>query len=270
MVLAFDIFVKQLRTTEPDFATFFTNHVASSLHRFWAAAFPKDYKEFKYDREWVSEYRDEIDFTMGKFNLFFTELVYFLEEHPDYVLWVTSSMGQDATIAEPLETQLYVVDLAKFMDALGVASGEWSQRASMAPTISVYVVDHKVEQFRTALDLLSIDGHPVEYDEQVKGFFSLSFGQANLDSKSFYAVLQGRRVDFDQLGLGNVKIEDKTNTNAYHVPTGSLLVYDPKDRSSKEGRTRVSTLEIAPAILKNFSVEVPPYMVSSSEIVAAK
>lgn len=41
-VLAFDIFMKQLESTRPGFATFFTNHVASSMHRYWAAAFPGD------------------------------------------------------------------------------------------------------------------------------------------------------------------------------------------------------------------------------------
>ena len=36
--LAFDIFINFLQSTKPAFATFFTNHVASSMHRFWAAA----------------------------------------------------------------------------------------------------------------------------------------------------------------------------------------------------------------------------------------
>ncbi|MBK7856408.1 MAG: hypothetical protein IPJ79_17300 [Bacteroidetes bacterium] len=35
MVLAFDVFMKQLKNTKPEFCTFFTNHVASSMHRYW-------------------------------------------------------------------------------------------------------------------------------------------------------------------------------------------------------------------------------------------
>jgi len=42
-VLGFDIFREALRTMEPDFATFFTNHAAATLHRYWAAASPRDY-----------------------------------------------------------------------------------------------------------------------------------------------------------------------------------------------------------------------------------
>jgi hypothetical protein len=45
-VLGFDLFFKQLEITKPDFATFFTNHVASSMHRYWAATFPGDYEKF--------------------------------------------------------------------------------------------------------------------------------------------------------------------------------------------------------------------------------
>src|SRR5262249_41330694 len=41
--LAFDLFLKQLREKTPAFATFFTNHVASSMHRYWPATFPEDY-----------------------------------------------------------------------------------------------------------------------------------------------------------------------------------------------------------------------------------
>ena len=42
-VLAFDVFMTQLKRTTPDFSTFFTNHVASAMHRYWAAAYPADY-----------------------------------------------------------------------------------------------------------------------------------------------------------------------------------------------------------------------------------
>jgi hypothetical protein len=37
-VLEFDIFMHQLEATRPDFSTFFTNHVASSMHRYWCAS----------------------------------------------------------------------------------------------------------------------------------------------------------------------------------------------------------------------------------------
>ena len=42
-VMTADVYVKQLRATTPQFSSFFTNHVASAMHRYWAAAYPGDY-----------------------------------------------------------------------------------------------------------------------------------------------------------------------------------------------------------------------------------
>ena len=41
--LNFDVFKRLLYTKKPSFSTFFTNHVASSLHRYWEASYPSDY-----------------------------------------------------------------------------------------------------------------------------------------------------------------------------------------------------------------------------------
>ena len=56
-VLAFDIFMNYLDRTRPDMATFFTNHVASSMHRYWAALFPGDYEQCEFTTEWKNTYR---------------------------------------------------------------------------------------------------------------------------------------------------------------------------------------------------------------------
>src|SRR5438876_3741022 len=111
VVLAFDVFMKQLRRTRPAFATFFTNHVASSMHRYWAATFPGDYDEFHITDDWVRTYRNEIDFTMCCFDRFLGRLVRFVERNPEYRLLVASSMGQAATVARHFETQLYITEL---------------------------------------------------------------------------------------------------------------------------------------------------------------
>jgi hypothetical protein len=63
-VLAFDGFMRQVNRTRPDFATFFTNHVASSMHRFWGAMFPDDFEYFGYDDSWVKLFGSEITTAM--------------------------------------------------------------------------------------------------------------------------------------------------------------------------------------------------------------
>ena len=259
-VLAFDVFMGQLEATRPSFSTFFTNHVASSMHRFWAAAFPQDYTEFGYDRRWVETYRNEIDFTMSKFDAFFARLVDFVHRNPDYVLWVATSMGQAATQARALETQLYATDVERLTHALGLAPDEWSRQPAMLPQVNLRVRADRVDGFRAAIDTLRIDGGKLDYRETEHGFFSLDFGHPNLPAGAS-ASLGDKAMDFASLGLANVEIADKSGTTAYHIPTGTLVVYDPSDRRPRPPqRTQVSTLDIAPALLRNFGVPVPAYM----------
>lgn len=261
-VLAFDIFMKQLETTKPAFTSFFTNHVASSLHRYWAATFPEDYETFGYDDEWVETFRNEIDFTMSKADEFISRLIRFVNANPSYTLWIATSMGQAATEALPLETQLYITDPTKFMQAMGLEAVEWSLRPAMLPDFNVAVSPAKREQLKQHLDTLRIAGKPVHYKVEESGFFNIILGQPNLYKEPPVADLDGRTIEFSDLGLKNVEIDDKSGSSAYHIPQGCLLIYDPRDPSLKTraGRVQISTLDLAPAILKNFSVPIPEYM----------
>jgi hypothetical protein len=259
-VLGFDIFMKQLEDTRPAFATFFTNHVASSMHRYWAAVFPGDYAEFEYTEDWVQTFRNEIDFTMGKFNEAFARLAAFVESNPEYQLWIATSMGQAATIAKPCDSQLYITDTKRFMDAMGVESSEWSRRPAMLPQTNVVVSAAKAPAFRAALTTLRVDGVPVYFREAENGFFSIDLGQQGFLKKPRIAQFRGRDVAMSELGIEPVEIEDRTQSSAYHIPNGTLLICDPADRSPKPGYTQISTVEIAPAILQNYSVPVPAYM----------
>lgn len=266
-VLGFDIFMKQLDRYRPQFATFFTNHVAASQHRFWAAAFPKDYEHFGYDQKWVNTYSHEIDFAMEKFDAFFGRLTKFVEENRDYVLWVTTSMGQEATEAKSLETQLYLVDASKFMAVLGLEPADWDRRPAMLPQWNAVLRPHKAAAFRDALAKLTINGAPINFREMTGGFFSLDFGHANLYDRGDIVHYDGKTVSLQAMGLKNVEIEDKSGSTAYHIPQGSLLVYDADRRDPKQGqRPQVSTKDIAPAILKNYSVPIPSYMLKPASI----
>lgn len=259
-ILGFDVFFHYLKTTRPSFATFFTNHVASSMHRYWAALFPSDYENFEFTQDWVDSFREEIDFTMGKFDRLFGRLAAFVEANPEYQLWVVTSMGQAATRGTPCDSQLYIVDQPEFMAAMGVPAGEWSTRPAMQPQSNVAVSPSKVDVFREMLKQLSIEGTPVYFREAENGFFSIDLGQEGFLTKPNVAQLAGREVPFQKLGIAPVEIEDKTHSSAYHIPQGTLLIYDPRDRGPKPRFTQMSTEEVAPSLLENFAIPVPGYM----------
>jgi hypothetical protein len=260
-VLAFDVFMKQLQKTQPAFSTFFTNHVASSMHRYWAAAFPEEYQVMGYDQQWIKTFSSEIQFTMSKFDEFFGRLLNFVDKHPEYCLWLTTSMGQAATEALPVETQLYITDVPRFVEMLGLSHDEWETRPAMLPECNIQLKTDKAAEVRQKLESLIIDGQPVVFREPGEGFFSISMGQRNLHLGPEVCQFNGEVRSFAELGLKNVEIEDRSNTSAYHIPQGALLIYDPRSRQTHQGpRTQISTLDIMPSILNNFSVPVPKYM----------
>ena len=264
VILAFDIFMKQVRRTQPQFATFYTNHVASSMHRYWAAAFPGDYENHGYDAAWISRFSGEIDYAMSWFDAFFERMCAFVDAHPDYEVWVATSMGQAATEAVTMETQLYLTDLSKFMAFLGFPAGHWERRPAMEPQVSVQVLPEDAAAFIDALKSIRIDDAPLEFEEKEGGFACISLGQSNLPGRIETADVRGRSVRFEDLGMENVAIEDHTNSNAYHVPGGILLQYGNGHQRAVSGagskRPVISNLEIAPALLKNFGIEIPAYM----------
>jgi hypothetical protein len=261
--LAFDIFINFLESTKPAFATFFTNHVASSMHRFWAAAFPDDYQpeDFAVDAAWIQTYRGEIDFAMRKFDSYLARLADFVDHNGEYKLWIASSMGQAATRAQLVANELNLKDVGKFMSALGFQTPNWSLRPAMAPQCNLVVAPGCIELFRQTLRGISVYGKPLGYRESMNGFFSLDFGHPGQPELDQCVTLGNRRLSFAEMGLENREIEDRSNANAYHIPQGTLLIYDPSDRRRREARPQVSTLEIAPTILKNFQLPVPSYMV---------
>ena len=257
--LAFDVFDKYLKSTKPSFSTFFTNHVASSMHRYWAATFPDDYEDFGYDDQWVETYAKEIEFTMRKADEMFARLVRFVDNNTEYQLWMATSMGQAATTAQPIETQLYIRDCDAFMSQFDLDHHQWEARPAMLPRYGFRIVEDRIQHFRRKLETLAIEGKPVDFQEDVGGFFSVRFGQRNADD-GLQISLNGDSFSLAKFGLQNVEIEDRSGCSAYHIPEGCLRIYDPTDKNVDPERSTISTADIAPVLLKNFSVPVPAYM----------
>ena len=259
-VIGFEIFYKQLVEQQPEFATFFTNHVASSLHRYWAASFPEDYENLKLGREWIETYNKEIVFTMKKADEMIGRLVKYVDKNPDYSLWILSSMGQHAVEAREIETDLFVTNGKKFMDNFNLGNNSYELKPSMVPQFNVQVNSGKQKEFEEKLATLQINGQFIQCRQKSEGFYSIDIGFANLDEKSIRIELMGQIIPLQHSGLENVKIQDRCGATAYHIPQGSLLIYSPAKGLNGNGITEISTTDIAPAILRNFNVPVPEYM----------
>jgi hypothetical protein len=262
MQIAFDLFLRQLSKHRPDLATFFTNHVASSMHRYWPAKFPADYTDSKLDESWHATYAGEIDFTMREADRQISTLASFVDRNPEYALVIVSSMGQAAVDASTVvHHQLYITDIGRFMRALGVGDGDWSKHRAMLPRYIFRISPALVERFRQSVATLKVNGAPVQVVELGSDIFQIKLGHENLEDKNTIVELRDQVRTLPDLGLANVAIQDESGSYAYHIPDGIMLVYNP---SEPKGRGvfggEISTREIAPTMLANFNVQRPGYM----------
>ncbi|HJS54851.1 MAG TPA: hypothetical protein VJ765_09915, partial [Chitinophagaceae bacterium] len=249
-----------LETQRPDFATFFTNHVASSQHRYWAAAFPEDYESLKLGREWVETYNGEIIYTMKKADEMIGRLKKFIEKNSEYSLWILSSMGQQAVEAKEIYTDLFVTKGKKFMENFDLGSGYYELKPSMVPQFNVQIHVDKRREFEEKLATLRINDQSINFRQKAEGFYSLDIGLPNLDDSKIKFELMGQLIPLEHSGMENVKIQDRCGATAYHIPEGSLIIYAPARGLNGDKVANVSTIDIAPTILRNFNVKVPNYM----------
>ena len=260
--VAFDLWLKQLTKTLPAYSSFFTNHVASTMHRYWPATFPEDYISQKaLSDEWNSCFANEVDYTMGEADRQISALMAFADRRPEYAVLVLTSMGQAAVDDdEVVRTQLYIADMPKFMARMGIAASQWSPKRAMLPRYVAKIDDAVASVFRKKLGSLTINGCPIETTEHAANHFMMKLGQINVDEASLEVCLEGSLVDWKDLGLVIENIEDETGSYALHIPEGLMLIYDPSERDAKRVKTSVPTTQIAPMILRNYGLPVPTYM----------
>lgn len=257
-VLAFDVFYKLLNKNKPDFVTFFTNHVASSQHRYWAALFPDDYENLKFDKDWIATYSNEILFTMDEADKMLARTADFVNKNPDYKLILSSSMGQNAVESEPIETQLYITDHEKFMTIFGVSKSDFVVKPAMLPQFNYEFTEAVSERIAGLLEQLTINGGKLSFRDLGHCRFSIDLGQQNL--KEVNITFNGKRLPIDETGMTNVEIEDRSAATAYHIPEGHLFIYHPGNKTATNHETLVPTCEIVPTILRNFAIPVKDYM----------
>jgi hypothetical protein len=268
-IIMADIFMQQLERERPDFSTFYTNHVAAAMHRYWGATFPEDYRQ-PLESTWISKYSAEIFFAMDKFDLILARLVNFIHGHPEFKLMIASSMGQAAIATQKTYQFLTIVDMPKFMQGFGVPADGWELRPAMVPCRCVVVKDEYRQALLFGLNEFVIGGAsmivdkrpmgPMSYDERERGFFQFFIQFDNYEGDGS-AQVASRSMTFDELGLGMMAHEDGVNCTAQHVPIGSLLVYRHlTDGLRPSRRKQISTLDVAPSLLHAYGIAKPEYM----------
>jgi len=269
-LLMADVFIRMLRKGMPDFSTFYSNHVAAAMHRYWAAAFPMDYDPNLTGVEWQNLYEGEVFEAVRIADKVLGKMRRFVDGRDDTTLVIASSMGQCATRNPPSEGLFTIRNIEKFMASLGVNRGQFRQRHAMVPCSGIIVDDSARDKLKRRLDEFRIEDNvmvesenevtPMSYGSHDGNFFSFYM---NFDSYSgeHIGYIGNHAKSFEELGIGFVPHEDGVSVTAHHHPDGTLMIYDPHHPAGRTERRRVSTLEIAPALLGHYGIEPPSYMI---------
>jgi hypothetical protein len=261
-LLAFDLFLAQLQSKMPDAAFFFTNHVASSMHRYWPATFTADYQVTEWSDDWVRRFSGELDYVMGEADQMLADLMSFADRNRDYVLLVASSMGQAAVdeANRHVTTEVLLRDINKFLGTLGVEGG-WKRRRTMEPAYTLaFDEEAAAGAFIRAIAQVKIAGESIDHRRLDARAVEFVLGLSNVRDQDLTITIGNRIVTPDDAGVANVPIDDEVGAAAYHVPEGVLLAYDPQSDWGPTPAGPTLTTRIAPTLLALQGINPPSYM----------
>lgn len=228
-LLAFDVFFSLLNEKKPDFCTIFTNHVASSMHRYWEASFPDEFEKLNQSEKWYRDYKDEIFYSMSITDIILKKLCKFVNKNQKFELWVLSSMGQSPNKSYKVNNQLLLNHPENFFSNLFINKNEFKIKPSMAP---IYVFDICNPKKIKNLDLLKhikINGENIKFKIEKKTLF-IEIGQTNI--QNYNLAFKNKYYAFEKFGFKKEEIQDHSGSSAYHNPDGTLFIY-PKEKDFK-------------------------------------
>lgn len=225
-ILMWDVFRSLYRPGRPPkLATFFTNHVAGLMHRYWHQVFPEDF-----GAKFAGAPRPhEATFAFGVafMDQLLGEAMAWVDRHPDSVLVVASSMGQAAIMRDDHQGHAAAVeDLTALMRALGVGPERFTTLLAMVPQVALACADPADATKIQALvaSCRTASGRPFLKADVVGPSVSITIGtpsQADRQAGHFLGP-EGQALPWAEAGVVFHDIEAGT---AYHVPEGVLGVY---------------------------------------------
>lgn len=258
--IAFDFFFNLLSQKKPACSTFFTNHVASAMHRYWPATFPDDYVSFVMPEKWIKTYKDEIWFAMKEADYQLGKLTKFISENPDFTLAISSSMGQSAVQESvKLSSMLMLKEPKKLFSFLGFDFRACTQKMAMIPQyIFEFNSSSELISIIEKLKNIKIINQPIEFKIISAKTLRFTILFPNFDLSCDSITYFNKKIHPSEIGLCNEIIQDETGTYAYHVPNGVLIIYNG-DGTYKTDKP-ILTTRIAPSLLRHFKIPIPEYM----------
>lgn len=255
----FDLYLKYLKLNKPDFSTYFTNHVAGTMHRYWKYLFPEDFLLNKENLD--SFHENTIIKAMDESDKHLKSLID-LVNNENYNLMIVTSMGQKAVTWDPYIPELVLVNFNNLIEVLNLDQGSFKLLPAMQPDICIDCSSQAhMDQLRSSIKFLQdLNGTPVLIERyEPKG------SRINLSIQKLFSVSETQNIYFKdksykatELGF---EIISRDIGTGYHDPEGVFVAYgDFQDDLKKHLNKVIDTRCFCPLVLDFFNLDLPKYM----------
>ncbi len=254
---AFESFFKVLKKTQPDFVSFFTNHVAGLMHRYWRYSFPEDFDSPLEIDEFSKHHQESILKGMDIADEQIKQLYDFAPKN-GYDLVIASSMGQKAQDWGEYVPELYLKSCEKISEIFGL-TGKVKLNPAMQPDVAFEFSDQSaLEHFKTeSQELKNEKGKPVLVMRYEPQGLTLNFtlGTHKVFTRSNKVLYRNKTLTLEDFGFSLIHRDPGTG---YHCPEGMIL-WSGHKKPDREHRELMDSREYFLTLLNFFEVPAPDY-----------
>tara|TARA_B100000989_G_scaffold298883_1_gene290717 strand:+ start:5189 stop:6610 length:1422 start_codon:yes stop_codon:yes gene_type:complete len=259
-VFSFDLYLKNMYKFKPSFSTYFTNHVAGMMHRYWKYLF---YEDFNLDKSLVDRFHAKsILKAMHLTNKNLNKLIRFAKLN-DYEILIVSSMGQSFIDRGKYIPEITLKDLNKFLNCLELDQSKYNLLPAMYPDYCIEAKDLESmnlmrENIKKLLDDSGEQFLVERYDPvglKINLIFKLSDNIVSFKKCTFL----DKNFKLKEIGLELIKRDIGTG---YHIPEGIFCWWGKNNKLiNKINLTqKIDTRRICPTIMKIYGIDIPKYM----------
>ncbi len=258
-ILTFSIFFKYLNRFTPDFSTYFTNHVAGMMHRYWKDLFPEDLGLTCDD---IDSFKSKLIIDAMHQSNSDLEKLFNLSRNSGINILIASSMGQSAISRKRGETELMLVNFDILCEKLCLKKSNYKLLPAMQPDYCIESVNtDSMLKFRSSIKSLLYSNGENVFEEKylpTNNRLNISLRRVN-DLNNLISILyKNNKYPINELGFEAVKRDIGT---AYHIPEGVLGVYGPISSSfEKYDGKKLETSKICPILLNLYHINPPDYI----------
>lgn len=245
-MIFWDVFRKLYRPLRPpSFATFFTNHIAGVMHRYWNHIFPED---FPADRRGDGFHSNTMDFSMAILEEILGDVLEFVRLNPELAVAFATSMGQAAVVRHHEGYAASISDVGTLMKLFGLRPADFTPLLAMVPQVAVEIPrdDHRF-QIRTALTrCVTTSGRDLFSIQELNTTLSLTvFTPPKEDVVAGGLHFGERFVPWSEAGIQMNEVDPGT---AYHIPEGIFAILD-RDLEADDARECIGADQVRNMLL---------------------